>query len=76
MGFILNFKLTKLSFQDAEIQNGDDKKSVNFESEIDEILYFFERNHFNVVFIEDLDRFKNTEIFIKLREINYLINKK
>lgn len=74
MGFILNFKLTKFSFQDAEIENGDDKKSVNFESEIDEILYFFERNHFNVVFIEDLDRFKNTEIFIKLREINYLIN--
>ena len=74
MGFILNFKLTKFSFQDAEIENGDDKKSINFESEIDEILYFFERNHFNVVFIEDLDRFKNTEIFIKLREINYLIN--
>jgi hypothetical protein len=74
MGFILNFKLTKFSFQDAEIENGDDKKSVNFESEIDEILYFFERNQFNVVFIEDLDRFKNTEIFIKLREINYLIN--
>ena len=74
MGFVLNFKLTKFSFQDAEIENGDDKKSINFESEIDEILYFFERNHFNVVFIEDLDRFKNTEIFIKLREINYLIN--
>lgn len=74
MGFILNFKFTKFSFQDTEIENGDDKKSVNFESEIDEILYFFERNHFNVVFIEDLDRFKNTEIFIKLREINYLIN--
>ena len=74
MGFILNFKLTKFSFQDAVIQNGDDKKSINFESEIDEILYFFERNHFNIVFIEDLDRFKNTEIFIKLREINYLIN--
>lgn len=74
MGFILNFKLTKFSFQDAEIENGDDKKSVNFENEIDEILYFFEKNPFNVVFIEDLDRFKNTEIFIKLREINYLIN--
>ncbi|MCV9930182.1 hypothetical protein OIU83_21165 [Flavobacterium sp. LS1R49] len=74
MGFILNFKLTKFNFQDAEIENGDDKKSVSFENEIDEILYFFERNTFNVVFIEDLDRFKNTEIFIKLREINYLIN--
>lgn len=74
MGFVLNFKLTKFSFQDTEIENGDDKKSINFESEIDEILYFFERNPFDVVFIEDLDRFKNTEIFIKLREINYLIN--
>ncbi|MGV8946722.1 MAG: hypothetical protein ACOH1N_09860 [Lutibacter sp.] len=74
MGFILNFKLTKFSFQDTEIENGDDKKSVNFESEIDEILYFFERNPFDVIFIEDLDRFKNTEIYIKLREINYLIN--
>lgn len=74
MGFILNFRLTKFSFQDTEIENGDDKKSINFESEIDEILYFFERNPFNVVFIEDLDRFKNTEIFIKLREINFLIN--
>lgn len=74
MGFVLNFKLTKFSFQDAEIENGDDKKSVNFENEIDEILYFFEKNPFNIVFIEDLDRFKNTEIFIKLREINYLIN--
>lgn len=74
MGFVLNFKLTKFSFQDAEIENGDDKKSINFENEIDEILYFFEKNPFNVIFIEDLDRFKNTEIFIKLREINYLIN--
>ncbi|MBF4507323.1 hypothetical protein IRZ83_11625 [Flavobacterium sp. JLP] len=74
MGFVLNFKLTKFSFQDAEIENGDDKRSVNFENEIDEILYFFEINPFNVIFIEDLDRFKNTEIFIKLREINYLIN--
>ncbi|SEA66438.1 hypothetical protein SAMN05443667_1071 [Flavobacterium gillisiae] len=74
MGFILNFKFTKFSFQDTEIENGDDKKSINFENEIDEILYFFERNSFNVIFIEDLDRFKNTEIFIKLREINYLIN--
>lgn len=74
MGFVLNFKLTKFSFQDTEIENGDDKKSVNFENEIDEILYFFEKNPFNIVFIEDLDRFKNTEIFIKLREINYLIN--
>jgi hypothetical protein len=74
MGFVLNFKLTKFSFQNTEIENGDTKKSKDFENEIDEILYFFERNTINVVFIEDLDRFKNTNIFIKLREINFLIN--
>ncbi|MBW4359365.1 YobI family P-loop NTPase [Flavobacterium taihuense] len=74
MGFVLNFKLTKLSFQSAEIENGDTKKSKDFENEIDEILYFFERNNIDVVFLEDLDRFGNSNIFIKLREINFLIN--
>jgi hypothetical protein len=74
MGFVLNFKLTKFSFQNAEIENLDTKKSKDFENEIDEILYFFERNPIEVVFIEDLDRFGNSSIFIKLREINFLIN--
>lgn len=74
MGFILNFKLTKFSFQNAEMENEDPKKSKDFENEIDEILYFFERNSIDVVFIEDLDRFDNSNIFIKLREINFLIN--
>lgn len=72
--FIINFKMTKLKFSEAEVENKDDKATLNFENEIDEILYFFERNPTHVVFIEDLDRFKNTEIFIKLREINFLIN--
>jgi len=66
--------MTKLKFNDAEVENNNDKATLNFENEIDEILYFFERNPIDVVFIEDLDRFNNTEIFIKLREINFLIN--
>lgn len=72
--FVINFKMTKLKFSEAELENNNDKATLNFENEIDEILYFFERNPTHVVFIEDLDRFKNTEIFIKLREINFLIN--
>lgn len=74
MDFVLNFKLTKFKIGDAEAENNNDKKSVDFENEIDEILYFFERNLYTVVFLEDLDRYKNTEIFIKLREINFLLN--
>ncbi|MCD4729186.1 MAG: hypothetical protein K8R74_01200, partial [Bacteroidales bacterium] len=41
---------------------------------IDEILYFFEVTNYNIVIIEDLERFEQTEIFTKLREINLLIN--
>ncbi|MDR0894019.1 MAG: hypothetical protein LBN06_01765, partial [Prevotellaceae bacterium] len=41
---------------------------------LNEILYFFEATNYNVVVIEDLDRFHNTEIFSKLRELNSLIN--
>lgn len=41
---------------------------------IDEILYFFSKTDYQAVIIEDLDRFGNTDVFVKLREINLLIN--
>ena len=75
MKFILNFKLTKFKIKETDFENDQDKKTINFESEIDEILYFFERTQIDIVFIQDIDRFENkSEIFIKLREINNLIN--
>lgn len=74
MSFVLNFKLTKFKIKEMDFDNGEDKKTVNFENEIDEILYFFDRNPVEIVFFQDLDRFKESEIFIKLREINSLIN--
>ncbi len=41
---------------------------------IDEIVYFFEQTSFRIVFFEDLDRFKSSDIYVKLREINTLLN--
>ncbi|MBS7821516.1 hypothetical protein J7552_09520 [Wohlfahrtiimonas chitiniclastica] len=41
---------------------------------LDEILYFFEQTHYDVVIFEDLDRLEHKEIFIRLREINLIIN--
>jgi len=41
---------------------------------IDEVLYFFERTKINLVIFEDLDRLPTTEIFVKLRELNIIIN--
>lgn len=42
--------------------------------QLDEIVYLFERNKIDVVFIEDLDRFLDSSPFTRLREINFIIN--
>jgi hypothetical protein len=41
---------------------------------IEEIVYYFSATRSNIVIFEDLDRFDKPEIFIKLKEINKLIN--
>lgn len=41
---------------------------------IDEIVYFFDSTKYDVVIFEDLDRLNYNRIFIKLREINQIIN--
>ena len=56
----------------CEIDKGISKSILN--NHLDEIIYFFEATKYNVVIIEDLDRFEQTEVFTKLREINLLIN--
>lgn len=57
---------------EIEINNKDNTSIMN--KYLDEVLYFFEVTSYDVVVIEDLDRFDSTEIFIKLRELNTLIN--
>lgn len=71
---IKSLAIKKLNINNAEIEidNGISKSILN--NHIDEILYFFEATDYNVVIIEDLDRFEQTEVFTKLREINLLIN--
>tara|TARA_R110002126_G_scaffold265806_1_gene408953 strand:- start:320 stop:4054 length:3735 start_codon:yes stop_codon:yes gene_type:complete len=68
-------KEIKFNLHNAEfnIKNEQEKSILN--DHLDEILYFFETTGKNVVIIEDLDRFNDTEIFIRLRELNSIINK-
>ena len=66
-------RLQKISVGGNEIDIHDDGSIFN--RYLDEILYFFQCTDYNVVIIEDLDRFNTTDIFLKLRELNYLINK-
>ena len=65
-----NVKLNNLKVAGSEIQIKDENSIFNHH--LDEILYFFQCTSYNVVIIEDLDRFNTTDIFLKLRELNYL----
>ncbi|MFC6858930.1 YobI family P-loop NTPase [Zunongwangia atlantica] len=71
---ISSITINKLKFQNAEIGIGESLNKSILNHHLDEILYFFAIRPYNVVIIEDLDRFKETEIFTKLREINLLLN--
>lgn len=72
--YLMNLQVSKLNLKDGAIELGNKEKTSILNEHLDEILYFFEVTDYNVVVLEDLDRFGNTEIFIKLRELNTLIN--
>ena len=67
-----NSKLNKLNLKEGEIEVIEDNSIFN--KHLDEILYFCQVTDYNVVIIEDLDRFGIPSIFLKLRELNQLIN--
>lgn len=68
-----NCILKRVVIKDLEAEL-DCKKGSILNKFIDEIIYYFYATKINIVFIEDLDRFNDTRIFSKLREINFLIN--
>lgn len=66
---IKNLKLDKATLEFEE------KKNVSIMNRyLDEILYLFLEKKYNVVIFEDIDRFENTHIFTKLRELNLILN--
>lgn len=72
--YLSNLKISKFNLKNGEMEVANKDKASILNEHLDEILYFFQVTQFNVVVVEDLDRFDNTEIFIKLRELNTLLN--
>jgi hypothetical protein len=66
--------LSKLGAAGAEISFNEKKGDSILNKFIDELIYFFVKTDYNIVVFEDLDRFPSRDIFIKLREINTLLN--
>lgn len=67
-----NSKLNKLNLKEASIELNEDTSIFN--RHLDEILYFFQATEYDIVIIEDLDRFGTSKVFLKLRELNFLLN--
>lgn len=66
--------LKSISLKDVEIKPAHDDQASILNRHLDEIVYFFQSTNYDLVVIEDIDRFKNSEIFVTLREINSLVN--
>ena len=68
------YKVNSIKLKDIEAEF-ENEKSFILNKFLDEILYFFSKTKKKIVVFEDLDRFDSLDIFIKLREINQIINK-
>jgi len=66
--------LKSISLKDIEITPKAATEESILNRHLDEIIYFFQSTKYDLVVIEDLDRFNNSDIFVTLREINSLIN--
>ncbi len=66
--------LKSISLKDVEIRPAVDDQTSILNRHLDEIVYFFQSTDYDLVIIEDIDRFDDAEIFVTLREINSLVN--
>ncbi len=66
--------LKGVSLRDVEIEAEAAEEESILNRHLDEIIYFFQSTSYDLVVVEDLDRFENPDIFVTLREINGLIN--
>lgn len=72
--FIKKISIKNLTLDKATLEF-EEKKNVSIMNRyLDAILYLFQEKKYNIVIFEDIDRFENTHIFTKLRELNLILN--
>lgn len=72
LAFILGFRLQGITVKGLTLAHPSVASVLH--KQLDEIVYLFERNTKDVVLIEDLDRFRDSSPFTRLREINFILN--
>jgi len=66
--------LKSISLKDIQITPEAITEESILNRHLDEIIYFFQSTEYDLIIIEDLDRFDKADIFVTLREINSLVN--
>ncbi len=71
------FSISKITFKGAEanLNDADISDETLLDRDIKELVYLISSSDSKIVVFEDLDRYDNTSIYIKLRELNFLLNK-
>lgn len=69
-------KFSKVQYKDIEAQFTESNQSDEtiLERDMKEIVYLLSSSNTSVVVFEDLDRYDSVDIFIKLKELNFLLN--
>lgn len=68
-------RFSKFSFKvaEAELTEANNDETV-LERDMKEIVYLLSSSNTSIVVFEDLDRYDSVEIFVKLKELNFLLN--
>lgn len=67
--------VSKINLKGAEANFKEDKTDETvLDKDIKEIVYLLNSSKCNTIVFEDIDRYENTRIFAKLRELNFLLN--
>lgn len=63
-----------IKFKNAEISMSEKADVSVFNRFLDEVIYYFATIRYDAVVFEDIDRFEDARIFVKLRELNQVLN--
>lgn len=72
--FMGKYELKMINPINGEVSINLEKDHSVFNIYLEEILYYFKTSKTSLVIFEDLDRFNRLDIFVKLKELNKLIN--
>jgi len=71
---LCKYNIKQLNLAKGEVTLDTQNNESVFNIHLEEIIYYFKTSKSDVVVFEDLDRLNNPRIFIKLKEINTILN--